>query len=51
MPLYVKEKITYCNEMNDKTFDVDIDIDVNVWDNARNVIEPTSFHRFHGRDN
>jgi hypothetical protein len=32
--------------MNEKIFD--IDIDMNVLDNARNVIEPISFHRFHG---
>jgi hypothetical protein len=31
--------------MNDKRFD----IDMNVWDNTRNVIEPISFHRFHGQ--
>jgi hypothetical protein len=30
--------------MNDKIFDVDIDIDMNVWDNARNVMNPISFH-------
>jgi hypothetical protein len=35
--------------MNDKIFD--IDIDMNVWDNARNVIEPILFHRFHGQGN
>jgi hypothetical protein len=32
--------------MNNKTFG--IDIDMKVWDNARNVIELISFHRFHG---
>jgi hypothetical protein len=41
--------------MNDKIFDIDIDIDIyidmNVWDNARNVIEPISFHRFPGQSN
>jgi hypothetical protein len=34
--------------MNDKIFDInintDINIDMNVCDNARNVIKPTSFH-------
>jgi hypothetical protein len=47
MPLHVKVEITHCDEMNNKIFD----IDMNVWDDARNVIEPTSFHRFHGPDN
>jgi hypothetical protein len=28
--------------MNNKIFNVDVDIDMNVWDNARNVIEATS---------
>jgi hypothetical protein len=42
MPLHVKAEITHDDEMNDKIFD----IDMNVWDNARNVIEPISFHRF-----
>jgi hypothetical protein len=35
--------------MNDKVWDIDIEIDMNVWDNATNVIEPISFHRFHGQ--
>jgi hypothetical protein len=52
-PFHVKIEITHYNEMNDKIFDIDIniDIDMNVWDNARNVIEPISFHRFHGQRN
>jgi hypothetical protein len=36
-PLHVKVEITHYDEMNDKIFDNDIDM--NVWDNARNVIE------------
>jgi hypothetical protein len=35
--------------MVDKIYD--IDVDMNMWDNARNVIEPISFHRFHGPNN
>jgi hypothetical protein len=42
-------EITHYDEMNNKIFDIDIDI--NVWDNARNVIEPISFHRFQGQSN
>jgi hypothetical protein len=44
--LFQKE-ITHYNEMNNKIFD----IDMNVWDNARNVIELFSFHQFHGKSN
>jgi hypothetical protein len=33
--------------MNDKI----LDINVNVWDIARNAIEPISFHLFHGQSN
>jgi hypothetical protein len=51
MPLHVKVEITHYDEMNDKMFDVDIDIAIGVWDNARNVIEPISFHRFHTPSN
>jgi hypothetical protein len=53
MPLHVKVEITHYNEMNDKIFDIGIgiDIDMNMWDNARNVIEPISFYRFHGPGN
>jgi hypothetical protein len=40
-PLQIE--ITHYDEMNDKIFDNDIDM--NVWDNARNVIESISFHR------
>jgi hypothetical protein len=49
MPLHVKAEMTHYDEMDDKIFD--IDIDMNVWVNARNVIEPISFHRFHGQGN
>jgi hypothetical protein len=45
MPLHVKAEMTHYDEMDDKIFD--IDIDMNVWVNARNVIESISFHRFH----
>jgi hypothetical protein len=48
-PLHVKIEITHYGEMNDKIFDMDIDM--NVWDSARNVIESISFHRFHGQRN
>jgi hypothetical protein len=41
-PLQIK--IIHYNEINNKIFD--IDIDMNVWDNARNVIEPISFHHY-----
>jgi hypothetical protein len=50
-------EITHYDEMNDKLFDIDIDINIdininmNVCDNARNVIEPISFHQFHGQSN
>jgi hypothetical protein len=44
-------EITHYDEMSDKIFDHDIDIDMNVCDNARNAIEPISFHRFHGQSN
>jgi hypothetical protein len=37
--------------MNDEIFDIDVDIDMKVWDDASNVIEPISFHRFHGPSN
>jgi hypothetical protein len=42
-------EIIQSDEMNHKIFD--IDIDMNVWDNIRNSIEPISFHRFHGPSN
>jgi hypothetical protein len=47
MPFHVKVEIIHYDEMNDKIFDTDM----SVWDNARNVIESISFHRFHGPDN
>jgi hypothetical protein len=42
-------QISHCNEMNDKIFNSDVDM--NMWDIPRNIIEPISFHRFHGRSN
>jgi hypothetical protein len=47
IPKLLQIEITQNNEINDKTYD----IDMNVCDNARNVIEPISFHRFHGQSN
>jgi hypothetical protein len=53
IPKHVQIEITHYNEMNDKIFDIDININfnMNVWDNARNVIKPFSFHQFHGQSN
>jgi hypothetical protein len=45
MSLHVRKEMTHYNEMNDKIFD----IDMNVLDIARNVIKPFSFHLFHGQ--
>jgi hypothetical protein len=45
IPTLLQIEISHYDEINDEIFD--IDIDMNVWDNARNVIEPISFHRFH----
>jgi hypothetical protein len=39
-------KTTHCSEMNDEIFDIDINMDV--WDIATNVIGLISFHLFHG---
>jgi hypothetical protein len=47
IPLHIQIEITHHSEMNDKIFN----IDANMWDIARNVIEPISFHRFHRRSN
>jgi hypothetical protein len=47
MPLHVEIAITHYDEINDTMFD----IDMNVWDNAGNAIEPISLHRFHGPGN
>jgi hypothetical protein len=49
IPLHVKIEIISCNEMNDKISH--IDIDMNVYDNARNVIERISSYGFPGPDN
>jgi hypothetical protein len=53
MPLHVRKEITHNNEINNKIFDIDIDIyiDMNVWDIVRNRIERISFHLFHGQSN
>jgi hypothetical protein len=51
MTLPVNVEITHYDEMNDKIFDIDIDIGMNLWDNERNVIKLISFHRFHGQSN
>jgi hypothetical protein len=45
MPLHVKAEIEHYDEMNNKIFD--IDIDMNVWDDARNAIELISFDLSH----
>jgi hypothetical protein len=45
IPKLLQIERTHYYEMNDKIFD----IDMYVWDNTRNVIEPISFHRFHGQ--
>jgi hypothetical protein len=47
MPLYIQIEITHYCEMNDKIFNVD----VNMWGIARNAIEPISFHLFRGQSN
>jgi hypothetical protein len=49
IPKLLQIEITHYDKMNNKTFG--IDIDMNVWDDARNVIERISFHRFHGQSN
>jgi hypothetical protein len=36
VPMAHPKKVTHYDEMNDKMFD----IDMNVWNNARNVIDP-----------
>jgi hypothetical protein len=46
MPLHIQKEITHYNEMNDKIFS--IDIDMNICAIARNGIEPIFFHLFHG---
>jgi hypothetical protein len=47
MPLHVQKEITHCDEINDKIFD----IDMNVRDNARNVIESISSRLIHAQGN
>jgi hypothetical protein len=36
-PLHIQNEITHYNEVNDRVFN--IDIDMNIWEIARNVIE------------
>jgi hypothetical protein len=48
MSSHIQEEMTHYNEMNDKIFDVDIDM--NMWDNTIDVIESISFHLFHGQN-
>jgi hypothetical protein len=43
MPLHLHKEVTYCNEMNDEILDIDMDM----WNIARNVTKPISFHPFH----
>jgi hypothetical protein len=43
-PFHVKIEITHYDEMNNKIYDIDIDINTNVWDHARNVMKPISSH-------
>jgi hypothetical protein len=38
MPLHIQKEITHYNEMNNKIFN--IDTGMNMWDIARNVMEP-----------
>jgi hypothetical protein len=47
IPKLLQIEITHYDEMNDKI----CDINMNVLDDARNVIESISFHRFHGPSN
>jgi hypothetical protein len=49
MPLDIPKEITDYNEMNNQILNVGIEL--NMWDIARNVIEPISFHRFHWLSN
>jgi hypothetical protein len=44
MPLHGQKEITHYNAMNDQIFN----IDMNMGEIERNIIEPISFHRFHG---
>jgi hypothetical protein len=47
MSLHVRKEIIHSNEMNDQIFNVDM----NAWDNVRNVIKPIPFHLFHAQRN
>jgi hypothetical protein len=48
MPFHVQKEINCYTEMKNKILDIDVNVNVNVWDNTRSVIEPISFHLFHG---
>jgi hypothetical protein len=45
MPLGVLKELTHYNEMNNQILDLDVDL----WDNARNAIELLSLQLFHGQ--
>jgi hypothetical protein len=47
IPGQIQTEMTDYNEMNDKIFD----IDMNVGDIVKNAMEPMSFHVFHGHRN
>jgi hypothetical protein len=47
MPYGIQKGITHCSEMNEKTFNIDL----NIWNIARKIIEPISFHLFHAQSN
>jgi hypothetical protein len=57
IPSHIQKEIIHYTEMNDKVndrisiIDIDIDMNVNVWDIARNLIQPISFHLFQGQSN
>jgi hypothetical protein len=47
MPYGIQKEITHCSEMNEKAFN----IDMNMWNIARKIIEPISFQLFHAQSN
>jgi hypothetical protein len=47
MSSHIQDEMTHCNEMNNKIFN--IDIDMNMRDITINVMESISFHLFHGQ--
>jgi hypothetical protein len=48
-PLRIPKEITHSNEMDDQMFDIDIDMNMIMWDIPRNVTGSISFHRFRGQ--